>query len=336
MSVFNKSIRTMAMTAGLLALMSPPLVATASADEPMAISLGLASGSIPSSIPRLANELGLFEKHGLSVEFTQMQSASTVATALLSGSVDFMTTSTPEPVVANARGQKVRAVAALYKGFAGSLTLATDVVEKSGVKPDAPVEERLKALDGLTIASVSATSNFTIAINCAAAKVGAQVNLTYLDQPTMVAALNRGAIQGFVASAPYYAVSEVAGDSVQWLNGPKGEFPEGCSTGYALGLWTMEDYAEENPEVITRIRAVFEDFSEIATKDPSEVKAALKKLYPDINDELIDVIYETESFGFAGADLNADGMQKEIEFIKLGETQIPGLESVDPAELILK
>lgn len=308
----------------------------AAAAEPLKITLGLASGSIPSSIPRVANELGLFEKHGLQVEFTAMQNASTVASALLSGSVDFMTTATPEPIIANARGQQVRTVGALYNGFAAVVVLDDEVVEKSGVAPDAPMEERLKVLDGLTIASVSATSNFTIGLKCAAAKVGADVTVTYLDMPAMVAALSRGAVQGFVATAPYYAVSQVSGDGVPWINGPKGEFPDGCSVNYALGLHTMERFANENPEVITRIKAVFAEFSDIATSQPEVVTVALKKLYPDIDANLIDVIYQTEAFGFAGADLTVEGMQKEIEFIKMGGAQIPGIDKVDAAKLIIQ
>lgn len=308
----------------------------ATAAEPLKITLGLASGSIPSSIPRVANELGLFEKHGLQVEFTAMQSASTVASALLSGSVDFMTTSTPEPIIANARGQQVRTIAALYNGFAAVVVLDDDVVAKSGVTPDAPMDERLKVLDGLTIASVSASSNFTVGLKCAAGKVGADVTMTYLDMPAMVAALSRGSVQGFVATAPYYAVSQLSGDGVPWINGPKGEFPEGCSVNYALGLHTMESFAQENPEIITRIRAVFDEFSDIASGQPATVTVALKKLYPDIDPGLVDVIYETEAFGFAGAELTVEGIQKEIEFIKMGGTQIPGLDKVDAAKLIIQ
>ena len=307
----------------------------AQAEAVVDIKLGLASGSIPSSIPRVANELGLFEKHGLNVDFVAMQSASTVTSALLSGSVDFMTTSTPEPIFANARGQKIRTISALYNGFAAVIVLDNDVVEASGVSPDAPLEERLKVLDGLTLASVSATSNFTIGLHCAAEKAGAKVNMTYLEMPSMVAALSRGAVNGFVATAPYYAISDMAGEGVPWVNGPKGEFPAGCSVGYALGLHTMEDYAKQNPEVIARIRAVFAEFSEVAKAEPETVKAALKTLYPDIDAALIDVIYETEAFGFAGAALTVEGMRNEIEFIKLGETTVQGLDTVDPAVLIL-
>ena len=41
----------------------------------------------------------------------------------------------------------------------------------------------------------------------------------------MTAALESGAIQGFIAGAPFWAAPIVKGSGVLWISGPKGELP---------------------------------------------------------------------------------------------------------------
>ena len=320
---------------GIAALALFALTTAASAEELQRITIGLASGSLPSAAPRIAQQMGLFEKHGLDPKITQMDDSSVATMALISGSIDFSVTAPSDVIISQARGQQLVAVATIYGGYSPVLVLSKSVAEQTGVSPTAPVIDRLRALNGLLIASTSAISNFTLGLKCATGTAGSTVRLTYMSQPAMVAALETGAVQGFMNAAPYYAVSALKGTGVIWVSGPRGEFPPGCATTYAATLNTSRRYAEVNPEVIRRVKAVFAEFADSVRHRPEDVKSAIAALFPDMSRSTIDLVFESEASGYAAAPPTAEGIAREIAFVRMGGVTIPGLDRLDPARLII-
>jgi ABC-type nitrate/sulfonate/bicarbonate transport system substrate-binding protein len=209
------------------------MAGTAAAAEPTRITIGMSSVSISGATARIAERMGMFAKHGLDATVTAMDNNNVATTALLAGSVDFVTSAPSDVIVAQARGQNLVALTSSYRGFAAVLVLSNAAIEKTHVSPTAPVSDRLKALDGLIIATPSATSTFTVAPKSAAASVGAKFRLTYMSQPAMVAALKSGAIDGIVCSAPFYVQPVLDGSGTIWINGPKG--PQRVHTGELHG-----------------------------------------------------------------------------------------------------
>ncbi len=322
--------RLMTLTAALALLSSG-----VPAQEARKVTIGLASPSLPTSAPRIANQMGLFAKHGLEPRITQLDDSATVTAALIAGSVDFAVMAPSDIIIAQTRGQALVAAATIYGGYSPVLILSKKAAEQTGVAASAATSDRLKAVQGLLIATPSPISNFTLGLNCAAATVGAKPRLTHMAQQAMPAALEAGAIQGYMASAPFYGVAVMSGSGAMWVRGPKGEFPEGCSTAYAATLNTTRGFGEANPDVIRRVRAVFADFAEAVRQRPAEVKAAIGTLFPAIDRGMIDVLFESEASGFAALPPTAEGMAREIGFVKLGNPQLQGLENVDKAKLIL-
>jgi ABC-type nitrate/sulfonate/bicarbonate transport system substrate-binding protein len=305
------------------------------AQEPIRITIGLASGSLPSSAPRFAQQMGLFQKHGLDPKITIMEDASIATMGLISGTLDFNVAAPSDAIIANARGQSLGVVATVYGGYSPALVLSRKFAEETKVSPTAPVAERIKALDNLVIASTSATSNFTLGIKCAMATTRSTPRLTFMSQPAMVAALESGAVQAFIASAPFYGISAIKGSGVIWLSGPKGEYPEGCATTYAATINSSVAYAKANPEAIRRVRAVFADFAEAVRQRPNDVKAAIGTLFPDIDKATIDLLFQSESLGYSASPPTAEGLAREVAFVKLSGVPVPNLDSIDPAKLLI-
>lgn len=308
---------------------------TAAAQEPIKITIGLASGSLPSSGPRFAQQMGLFQKHGLDPKITIMEDASVATMALISGTLDFNVTAPSDVIIGNARGQNLGVVATVYGGYSPALVLSRKAAEDTKVSPTAPVAERIKALEGLLIGSTSATSNFTLGIKCAMATAKGTPRLTFMSQPAMVAALESGAVQGFIASAPFYGIPAVKGTGVIWLSGPKGEYPEGCATTYAATINSSMAYAKANPEAIKRVRAVFADFADAVRSRPDDVKGAIGKLFPDIDRATIDLLFQSEALGYSAKPPTAEGLAKEVAFVKASGVPVPNLDSIDPAKLLV-
>jgi ABC-type nitrate/sulfonate/bicarbonate transport system substrate-binding protein len=298
------------------------------------VTIGLASTSFATAAPRIAKEIGLFEKRGLDAKFVVMDNANAATSALIAKSVDFALSGPGELVVAQGRGQKVVLIANAYAGLSGTVVLAKSVADKLGVAPDAPIKQRLKALDGLVLGSTSATGVYTVSIRGAASAVGANVRFAYMAQPAMTAALESGAIQGFVGGAPFWSVPLLKGSGVLWISGPKGELPAEFTPSSAANLQAMRDFAEANAELMKTVAAVFAELDAAITDRPAEVKAALGRLYRDLDASTLDLLFNAESAAWKAKPLTAKDIAVEIAYVKSSGAPLPQIDNVDPKSMI--
>jgi ABC-type nitrate/sulfonate/bicarbonate transport system substrate-binding protein len=298
------------------------------------VTVATSSSSIPAGAARIAKELGLYEKQGLQARVTPMDSGSVATAALLSGAVEFVTSGPSDVVTAHGVGQSVVALVSGYRGFAATLVLSKAAADKVRVAPNAPVAARLKALDGLTIASPSASSTFSVGPKSATEGVGAKMNFTYMAQPAMVAALRRGIIDGFIASAPYYLQPVSDGTGVVWISGAKGEWPRLSSPLNSVVLMAKRDFAEANRDLVTRMSAVFADLWKAMDERPGDVKAAMARLWPDVDAKTLDLLFASESSGFKAGPVSVDDMAHEIAFMKLGGVNLPQMDRLNPAAMV--
>jgi ABC-type nitrate/sulfonate/bicarbonate transport system substrate-binding protein len=327
--------------AGRLKLVSIALIAScfvhaASAKDLLNVSIGVGSPSLPAAAARIADVMGLFEKHGLKAKVLPMDNASVAMMGLISGSLDFTTAGGPDVVMSQSRGQKVIAISSVYHGFAGQLVVSSAVVKKLNLSAQAPLNEKVRALDELVIASPSATSPYTFALRSAAATAGINVRIIYISQAAMPAALETGAIQAFVSSSPYYARPIVNGSGVLWLSGPKGEFPKSATPANSVTLNTRADFAANHIDLVNRVIAVFRDFSQAVSDRPDQVKAAIAKLFPDLDAPTRDLLFASESTGWKTEVLTAEDMSREIGFVKSTGVPLPGVDSLNPKDLLLR
>jgi len=306
------------------------------AQTPTDITMSLPSRSLVAAAPRIADELGLFAAHGLRPKFTYMDSANASTLALISRSVDFAMSGTSDAVAAQARGQKVVIIANTFAGLSGTLVLAKSVADRLGVSPDAPVSDRLRALDGLLIASTSATSSFTISYGSSARAVQANIRFTYMALPAMVAALETGAVQGIIATAPFWTVPVTKGTGVLWIAGPSGDLPAAFVPASAADLQVMRDFANAKPAVVKAVVAVIADLRQAIETRPEAVKAAVARLYPELDARTLDLIYSVESRAWKAAPLTVADIVHEIDYVKLSGGSAELLRGIDPAGMLLE
>ncbi len=299
--------------------------------------IGLASASFATVGLRIANELGLMDKHGVKARFVVTESSVVALTGVISRSFEMGVIGLPELVLAQARGQNIVAIANVYGGFATSMVLTTAAAQKVGVKPDSPIERRLKALDGLLIATPSATAGGTVAFKAATQAVGANVRLTYIAQPAMHAALEAGAIDGYLSSAPFWAFPVVKGNGHLWISGSKGDFPSGSTPTVTALLVATREFADANPELMKKMKAVVADLGQAIAERPAVVKQAVAKLYPDLPGPALDILFEAESASWNAKQLNGADMSREIQMVKAIGVQLPPLiDTIDPASMLVR
>jgi ABC-type nitrate/sulfonate/bicarbonate transport system substrate-binding protein len=298
------------------------------------ITVPVSSFSFASAGARAARSLGLFARHGLQPRFVAMDSANAATSALIAGSAEVVVSGPGELVAAQARGQPVVLVADVYRGFGASLVLAKDVAERTGIPPAAPWPMRHKALDGLLIASASATSSYTASYRGAAEAAGARIRFTYMTQPAMVAALQSGAVQGMIASAPFWGFPVAHGAGVLWLSGPKGELPPGNMPASTTSLQAMRPFAMANPTLMQQLIDTMRDLADAVERSPREVQAAVAGLYPDVDAATMDVLFAAEARAWITRPMSPADMRHEIEFVRSGGVTMPGIDRIDPAAML--
>ena len=311
------------------------IAGAAPAEEMRTITVAVGGAGFASAYAVVVKELGLFEKHGLIAKTTVMGAANTATTALISRSVDVAASGTGELVLAQGRGQKVIMVVNGYDGMPGTLVLSKAAAEKTKVSPTAPVAERLKALEGLVIATPSASSLYTSVLKGSAA--GVNVRITYIGTDAMPTALMSGAIDGYMAAGPTWAPPVVRGLGVVWISGPKNEFPAQFSTINSGSLQVMEDFAYANKDLMTKLIAVMADFVKATVERPADVKAAALRAYPDVDAPTMDLLFSTEVSGWQTRKLTPDDMKHDIQLIKSqSAADLSQLDRIDPASLFYK
>ncbi|MDQ8728232.1 ABC transporter substrate-binding protein [Bradyrhizobium sp. LHD-71] len=310
------------------ALLAAPFTRALAQTGPAEVSISMSSSGLPFGGLRIAEHGGLFAKHGLKPRLIVSESGNAATTALLARSVDFAGSGPSEALTARARGQEIIVVGNLYRGLSGSLVLATAVIKKLGVKPEAPVADRLKALDGLTIATPSATSAYTGPVKNGAAQVGAKPKLVYMAQPAMSAALETGAIHGMIGAAPFSIAPVVKGSGAVWISGPRAQFPAELMPSSSACLQTSEAYAKTNPEVVRKLQALLADLAVFIREKPADAKQALGKAYSTFDAATLDSVFEEDSENWSRPILTEADMEQERKILQ--ETQsVPGLRDID-------
>jgi ABC-type nitrate/sulfonate/bicarbonate transport system substrate-binding protein len=278
---------------------------------------------------KIGQQAGLFAKNGLKFSIIVMDSGNAAMSALIGGSVSFAVAGPSEVLAARLRGQDTAIVANLYAGFAGEVILATEVAKRTNVSPTAPVEQRLHALDGLTIAVPSATSALLAPVKEGVARTGVNARFTYMAQPAMPAALESGAIQGFVAAFPFAGTPVLRGTGVIWINGPGGELPPDLAASSSSVLQATHAYIKANAATVQKLQQSIIDIAGFIQKDQAAAKRALAASYPQLNAQEIDLAFDQQWKNWTKPFLTAADMRQELKLLK-ASIQAPGLDTLDP------
>ena len=264
------------------------------------VTIGIPAAGLATSSMRIAKEMGVFAKNGIDPKFVSLDNASLLTQALISGSIQLSAAGPSEVITAQAKNFKVIVIGTTYAGHANTMVLSKAVVDKLGVSLTAPVNERLKALDGLVIAGTSPTQAGALSFKSASNAVGANIRFTYMAQPAMPAALESGAIQGFFSSAPFWTIPVAKGTAVVWISGPRKEIPAAFSPVNASVLETMRDFAESHPDLMKRLAKSLADFAQVVEERPADVKAAIARIFPELEKQTIDLFFENKFVGLQG------------------------------------
>lgn len=219
----------------------------------------------------LAQEKGIFRKHGLDAEFVPAANPTAIVAAMLSGQQQFGFITGPVLINVNIKGTPVKCVAPVV-GRQPSDTKrdgTTLIAGKgTGVKS-------VKDLVGKKVAMVQLNSLNSLDVQTLASKAGVDpksIQLIQMPFPQMPAALSQGRVQAAIIVQPFANTAVEQGATI--LNHPNAELWGGGTT---VCFSAPNQYIDKNPDVVKNFNAAMRE-AILYTKDhESEAKATLVK-----------------------------------------------------------
>ncbi|MGH6799074.1 MAG: ABC transporter substrate-binding protein, partial [Roseiarcus sp.] len=317
---------------GLVALLGAISPAPA---EPLKVKLGQAVPTLGFLPLYAAEALDTFEPSGVAMEVVHIPGGDpTTLAALDAGDIDLAAVGADTALVAIAKGAPFEIVYSFMSKMSVDLTFSNAYLKRIGVQPSDPLETRLKALKGAII-GVSAVGGAQERIaRWLAGRAGLDpakdFNIALIGAPPALrAALENGAIDGFVLTAPEGFLAEQGGFGTVLLR-PGAEIPE-LKSYYHLVLVAPRKTAEQNPAIVKLTIAAFNRAADATLADTKSVAVAIqRKFYPKADPAAILRSVESLTDGIASRGrMSAADMKFLLQFNV--DTGAKGVDALDPA-----
>lgn len=248
-----------------------------------------------------AEQAGYFTQEGLDVQMLPVISdANLVAQSVLNGDADMASTSTSGLLALRSAGRDVVSVGVSAQSPVTVLELSNDAAARSGVAPDAPVANKIKALKGMTIGLPAPNSASELLLRTSLKSVGMDpdrdvtfTNITGSGPEGLVVALREKKVDGIAIGLPESVVGAATGEAKVWINYPSNEDPANKDMPFNDFI-TSAKFAKNNPEALKRfLKAMWHSVTDLRN-DPAKVRTALKdKWFPNLDPTVYEFAFDT-------------------------------------------
>src|SRR5215510_2644044 len=243
------------------------------------------------SLGYLADDMNLWEKHGVRIKTVQISGIGAM-NSVISGSTDFTQSSGSAVTRAAARGQRLVGIVGTINAPSVQVVLRKDFAP--GFDPKAPLEKRVQALRGRTIAVDAINSVIHAYVRYIAKRAGfdpEEIRIAVLQPPNMLAGLQTKQIDGFAMAPPWVQKPLLDGDVVMVASGPDGDPPELSLFANTL-VATKPDTCVKRKALCEGVGRTFRDAAGVMFDRPNEALALLKKRFPALDDKQLAVAFD--------------------------------------------
>jgi NitT/TauT family transport system substrate-binding protein len=285
----ESAMRPALAVATLLAVAVTPLSAQPALQD---IIIAMPNFTFTSTPNFVAEELGLWAKHGLRVKIVQIQGVG-ATNAVIAGSADFVQAGGSTLTRAAARGQRLLAIANTAERNIVAITMRKQIAEAAGFDAKAPIEKRAAVLKGKTFGVGAINANPHAYLLAVASRGGVkpdELRVTALEGNAMWAAFQSKQIDGMSNSPPWPLKPVVDGLSVVIASGPEGDPPNAINFAYNVVLAKPET-CEKRKAICVGMGQVMKEAIAYMHSNPAQVRAILGKKFPNLEPKLIEAAY---------------------------------------------
>jgi len=240
----------------------------------------------------VAEDQGFWKKAGLDVTVLQIQGIGSM-NAVISGSADFSMSSGPSITRANAKGQKLVALATAIGQSDEYIVIRKEIAEAAHFDPSAPLAQRGKILEGKTIAVGGAAAIPDIVLKTVAKLAGVprdSITTTPMVPTEFMAAFSRKAIDGFVSGPPFTQLALIDGTGVLVSDNSKGEPVEYSPVSSAL-LLARADFCAAHRSICQKMGHGIAEAARFIREHPKETIAIMKAHFGQYGDKVLEASY---------------------------------------------
>ena len=276
-----------ALAAGVL--LSMPTIAQAQPLRKITIALG--GDGLQISTIHIAVGAGYFKEEGLDVEIVDVNSGPRQVAAIMGGSALFGPLGLIQVIKATAEGGSMVAVANLFGVLDIHIVLSNEAIAKTGIVQSMSVDEKIRRMKGLRIGITSPGSTTDTTVRTLFKARGMDPDQTIQLLPlgggsNMLAALEKGATDGFAWSAPQPQIAVGKGIAQIIIDPFDRVVPEMVDVPYEV-MAVNRATAQENADVIRRsIRAMTKGMK-FAHEHPAEALKIMQARFPNFDPTIL-------------------------------------------------
>ena len=265
----------------VLAASFVPMISSVNAQGLKKVKLTMPVVALSMTPVYLAQARGYFADEGLDVEMTSTGGGGPDIRALIAGEADFTFTTGDNVILAYQEGKRLLMVSSGLHRLFINWAMHRDVAREKGITEKTPLQQKLKALKGLT---VGATNPGALTFHLATFVVRKAGYVPQQDVkiiaigagPSWIAALENRKVDVALTATPVPETAISRGFAIMFINNAKGEdssIPEFLME----NLITRPEVTEKNPDLVRRmVRALVKANKWALGSSPEQVAEALK------------------------------------------------------------
>jgi ABC-type nitrate/sulfonate/bicarbonate transport system substrate-binding protein len=236
----------------------------------------------------LAEDLGLFAKHGLNVKSVVITGIGS-ANAVISGSADFAQISGATLTRAAARGQRLIGIASTLNRPTIQIVLRKEIAAAAGFDPKAALDKRAQLMRSRTIAVDSINSVIHAYVLLLARRAGYNpddIRIAPMAPNSAMAAFQTRQVDGFAMSMPWPLQPVLEGNAVVIASGSDGDPPDMYPFGHNIFVAKPET-CERRKSACAKLGKALVEAIDTMLDRPAQALPLLKKRFEAFDDKLL-------------------------------------------------
>jgi NitT/TauT family transport system substrate-binding protein len=261
---------------------------------------------------------GFFPKEGMDVEIISTNGDGPDVDAVISGSVQFAVSTPNRLFTSFEQGKPLKAAMMLAKRMAIDCAMNKQVADRLGITAQTPLDTRLKAMKGLTVAGTRPGAFTYVLLEIYGKRVGLVPQKDYQligvgGASSMLPALENNQIAVGCTGSPFTELAATRGKAIRFTNNAGGTDPAFDDFLFEM-VYVRPDFLSANGDTVRRfLRAFLASVNDILDTPSAEHLPTLKTLYSGSPDEVL-----LESFENTKAIYSRDGVITPTSVQKAG------------------
>jgi NitT/TauT family transport system substrate-binding protein len=260
-----------------------------------------------------------FAEEGLEIDRQpNLANAAQLSQMAADGEVDIAGVGTTGAYSVAAAQRPLQGIGVLCPQNVFAMVLNKDVAEDlaaDGVTPESPIEDRVQALEGLTLGVTPQGTLTDVLMRATLEEYGLDPDQDVTLQPlqeaaSMLASARQGKIDGLLFTPPTpYSLVEQGG--VEWINYAKGDVPA-TSGSYQLDLVASDDYVKDNKDTIEKFLRAVNRAEKLIQSDPDQAAGFARETFADLSEGLYQQSFDSVATAFTGLAPTEEGFERTL------------------------